>query len=132
MLEVEVSMSIVVSEMSMPDLSMISMPLELNEMQMSIIKPELSMPLELSEMSMSIVLVPTIDQNDLSIATDDPETSTSDPSWEEPFVVYGGNLGSGDDIDDVDAELINSSKAYWSQICTFLAVTLSVIVIGGY
>jgi hypothetical protein len=116
----------------MPDVSMISMPLDLNEMLMSIIKPELSMPLELSEMSMSMVLVPPIDQNDLSIATDDPETSTSDPSWEEPFVVFGGNLGSGDDINDVNAESINSSKAYLSQICTFLVVSLSVIVIGGY
>ena len=132
----EVSMPIVISEisLSMPDVSMISMPLELNEMCMSNMNPEISMPLQLSDMSMSMVLVPTIEQNDISISTDDRDSNTVDPSWQTPFVVFGGNLGRGDDIDDDDAESINSSRAPWSQIqiFTLLVVTTSMVMIGGY
>jgi hypothetical protein len=132
----EVSMPIVISEvsLSMPDVSMISMPLELNEMCMPNMNPEISMPLQLSDMSMSMVLVPTIEQNDISISTDDRDSNTVDPSWQTPFVVFGGNLGRGDDIDDGDAESINSSRAPWSQIqiFTFLVVTISMVMIGGH
>ena len=132
----EVSMPIVISEisLSMPDVSMISMPLELNEMCMSNMNPEISMPLQLNDMSMSMVLVPTIEQNDISISTDDRDSNTVDPSWQTPFIVFGGNLGRGDDIDDGDAESINSSGAPWSQIqiFTFLVVTISMVMIGGH
>jgi hypothetical protein len=128
------SIPIVVSDMSLSFvMSAISMPIELNEMSMSNINPELSMPLEVNELSMSMELVPAIEQNDVVITTDDRDSNNTEPSWEGPFVVFAGSLGSGDDDNDGYTEAINSSRTSLSQICTFLAVTLSaVIMIGGY
>jgi hypothetical protein len=155
--------------LSMPE-EELSMPLELSDMCLSIINSELLMSAKFSEMSMSMVLVPTINQNDISISTensdlitadpvvvptieqndinisissDNPDVSTADPeanlndsSMNTPITVFGGNLANGDDNNiGGDAEPINSSRAYstsTSQICTFLVVSLSMTMIGGY
>lgn len=66
--------------------------------------------------------------------------STADPvanmnvNMNMPVTVFGGNLANGDDNNNGgDADSMNSSRAYsMSQICTFLVVTLSMVMIGGY
>ena len=154
--------------LSMPE-EELSMPLELSDMCLSIINSELLMSAKFSEMSMSMVLVPTINQNDISISTENSDLITADPvvvptieqndinisinsdnpdvstaypdanpndSMNTPITVFGGNLANGDDNNNGgDAESLNSSRAYstsTSQICTFLVVSLSMTMIGGY